>query len=58
MKNYCIEVVRRYYVCHEVEVEAKNPDEAFRKAEEISGNTDHTGKLQLEDVECSIVPRY
>lgn len=55
MPKYRVEIVRRYFVCDEVVVEADSPEMAEEKAGRISDDTDHTGRLQLEDVEATYV---
>lgn len=55
MKLYEVELARRYYVTDTFFVTGNTPQEAIEKAEELSGNKDYTGKLQLEDVELMTV---
>jgi len=54
MKKYEVEVIRRYYVCDSITVYADNERSAVDAAEDISGDKDYSGSLQLEDVEVEI----
>ncbi len=61
-KTYKIRVTRTYYVTDVIEVEIEGGKNfisdtmrAKGKAEEISGNKDYTGQLELDIVESQIL---
>lgn len=54
-KEFKIEVCRRYYVTKTYTVKARTEDEARERAENMSGDEDNTGNLQLEDVEVTTI---
>jgi len=54
MKKYVVEITRTYLVTDLIEVNATDDHSAIEMAEEISGDKDYTGKLQLDNVECEV----
>lgn len=48
-KKFKVQVVRRYYTCVTIDVEAFTPSEAKQIAEEESGNIE--GSMQFEDID-------
>ena len=51
MKKYEIDVIRRYYVVDTFTVYSDSLIGAEETAEELSGDKDYTGRLQLDEVE-------
>jgi len=51
MKTYPVSVTRNYHVTSQYDVSALSSDDAKAKAIELSNNEDHSGRLQLGEVE-------
>jgi len=55
MSKFVVHLYRTYTASDEIEVEAKDENEAMKKAVEVSNDTDYSSSLQYDDCEIDSV---